>query len=325
MTAGSDSPITGSHGLGPHVVGQRVVVRRLVRGELGPTGGPAFTDVLGVCTAWGDGVCVVAAAAGSVTIPLADIVSGKPVPPRPSVRYRVTSHDAELHSLSMWAGVAAVPLGEWVLRSGGPADLSVARATSALAMGDPGLPLPQAAAAVVAHYAALGTPAWAQVEVGSPIDSGLVDLGWVPARPDEADSQFQLVAVSRLQRALPAPGDDVSLDVSPPRADATVGTVARARGAVDGDWLGLHDIWVDPSARRHGLALQVVSELVDWGASLGATTAYLQVRGDNQAALALYERLGFITHHVYRYLAAPRTEWPPRARLLTVDPDAPGA
>jgi hypothetical protein len=28
-------------------------------GETGPSGGPAMTDVLGICTAWGDGVCVV--------------------------------------------------------------------------------------------------------------------------------------------------------------------------------------------------------------------------------------------------------------------------
>ena len=41
-----------AHGLGPHVVGQRVVVRRVVRGETGPSGGPAMTDVLGICTSW---------------------------------------------------------------------------------------------------------------------------------------------------------------------------------------------------------------------------------------------------------------------------------
>jgi hypothetical protein len=35
--------------LGPHVVGQRVVVRRVVHGETGPSGGPALTDLLGTC------------------------------------------------------------------------------------------------------------------------------------------------------------------------------------------------------------------------------------------------------------------------------------
>ncbi|MEZ5194715.1 MAG: GNAT family N-acetyltransferase [Nocardioides sp.] len=44
---------------------------------------------------------------------------------------------------------------------------------------------------------------------------------------------------------------------------------------------------------------------LDWAASQGATTAYLQVLSDNEPALRLYERLGFTTHHRYRYLAAP--------------------
>ena len=304
MSADEDSPIVGSHVLGAQVVGQRVVVRRVLRGERGPTGGPAFTDVLGVCTSWGEGVCVVDGPGGPVRIAIADIVSGKPVPPRPSVRLRVSPRDAELHSLTMWPDVPTQPLGEWVLRSDVTPE-EIARAGSVLAMGDPGRSYADAAAVVVGYYASLRRPAWAQVVVDSDADRELVSLGWVPARPDEADSLFQLVPVSRLQRLLPSPGD-VSLSMDPPRAVATIGSMARARGAIDGDWLGLHDIWVDPSARRQGLALRVLAELVDWGASLGATTAYLQVRGDNAAALGLYERLGFATHHVYRYLSAPR-------------------
>ena len=75
--------------LGPHVVGRRVVVRRVLRGETGPSGGPAMTDVLGVCESWGDGRCLVRREDGStVEIATADIVSGKPVPPRPGPRRR---------------------------------------------------------------------------------------------------------------------------------------------------------------------------------------------------------------------------------------------
>jgi ribosomal protein S18 acetylase RimI-like enzyme len=48
-----------------------------------------------------------------------------------------------------------------------------------------------------------------------------------------------------------------------------------------------------------------MAALVDWAAERGATTAYLQVLGDNQPALALYAGLGFVEHHRYRYLAAP--------------------
>jgi ribosomal protein S18 acetylase RimI-like enzyme len=46
----------------------------------------------------------------------------------------------------------------------------------------------------------------------------------------------------------------------------------------------------------------VMAALLEWGAEQGATTAYLQVLGDNTAALELYAGLGFATHHAYRYL-----------------------
>jgi len=49
----------------------------------------------------------------------------------------------------------------------------------------------------------------------------------------------------------------------------------------------------------------VMAALVDWSAEQGARTAYLQTRGDNPGALALYDQIGFVTHHEYRYLAAP--------------------
>lgn len=284
------------------MVGQRVVVRRLVPGEIGPSGGPALTDVLGICLAWDP--CVVQPEDGpAVTIPLELIVSGKPVPPRPSVRHRVSPREAELHSLAMWPDVPTRPLGEWVMRSA-ITPQEVARAGSVLAMGDPGLPYADAAAEVVAYYTSLQRPAWAQVLVDSDEEVALRALGWVPARPDEADSQLLVVPMARLQRGLPSPGE-VALEESFPRATAAIGDLAEARGAIDGDWLGLHDIWVAPGARRQGLAQRVMAELVDWGASLGAMTAYLQVRSDNVAALGLYERLGFELHHTYRYLAAP--------------------
>ena len=87
MPAGRHGHPRGEGVLGPHVVGQRVVVRRVLRGEVGPTGGPAMTDVLGTCESWADGVMTVRREdATIVEIATADIVSGKPVPPRPPRR-----------------------------------------------------------------------------------------------------------------------------------------------------------------------------------------------------------------------------------------------
>jgi len=70
--------------LGPQCLGKRVVVRRILPGQTGPTGGPAMTDVLGVMESWDPDTTTVRTADGDlVTIAIAHIVSGKPVPPRP--------------------------------------------------------------------------------------------------------------------------------------------------------------------------------------------------------------------------------------------------
>ncbi len=117
MTDGTRSPY-----LGPHVVGQRIVVRRLVVGETGPTGGPAFTDVLGVCVAWDP--CVVQTDRGTVTIPLAEIVSGKPVPPRPSQRLRAGFGECEAHGSSPWVETFDAALDRVHVEAGSDADRS---------------------------------------------------------------------------------------------------------------------------------------------------------------------------------------------------------
>ncbi len=82
------------------------------------------------------------------------------------------------------------------------------------------------------------------------------------------------------------------------------GRVARGAGEVPGDddWAGITNVWVSPEHRRTGLGTVVMGAMLAWAAEHGATTAYLQVRGDNPGALAAYARLGFLTHHAYRYL-----------------------
>jgi N-acetylglutamate synthase len=313
-----------------------------------------MTDLLGTMLSWSSADTVVESESGErVTIALADIVSGKPVPPRPSVRLRVTAEEAERRALAGWPPVESEPLGTWVLRAS--AGFS-ARANSVLAVGSPELPLDDALATVMAFYGARGLPAWAQVVVGSDQEAALVSRGWVAARPGEADSEFQLASVAQLARALRrvgAPGRrdpaesarlvgesppsrrEWSATVEPSASDAwladdqralrapeaaravlegpadvgfvTVGTplVAKGRVSLAGDWAGITDVWVSPDHRRQGLALIVMAALVEWAAERGASTAYLQTRGDNPAALALYERLGFVTHHTYRYLTPP--------------------
>ena len=299
-TAAATGPATGRHLLGAHVVGQRVVVRRVLRGETGPSGGDALTDVLGVCTTWGDGRAVVRTAGGTdVEIAIADIVSGKPVPPRPSVRDRVPAVEAQGYGFALFDDLVTVPLGDWVLRSSETA--TARRANSVLAMVPAGID--GALAGVVAHYRSLGRRPVAAVLRGSNEERGFLDAGWVPESGD-ADTLFQVASIAqtrRLLRGLPDLG--VTLEVTGDHAVARLGQHASGTAAYSRDWVGLRSIDVAPERRRRGWGLAVVDALLGWGAERGASTAYLQVLGDNGPALGLYERLGFRTHHAYRYLA----------------------
>lgn len=274
-------------------------------GETGPTGGPAMTDVLGICEAWGDGRALVRRADGTlVEIATADVVSGKPVPPRPSVRQRVSARAAESHAGSHWPEVERQPLGEWELRTDPrPVDRLRKRANSCLAMGDPGMPLVEAAAAVAAYYRARRRQPLVQVEVGSTVDAWFESAGWgsVPG----GDALFLLGSLARAQRSLPRTDHEPVLHVDGPRAEARLDDLAIGRASVDGDWLGLHDLTVDPEHRRHGRGRAVVDALLEWGAEQGATTVWLHVETDNEPARTFYDRLGLAEHHACRYLLAP--------------------
>ena len=79
--------MTASPVLGPHCVGQRVVLRQVVHGERGPSGGPALTDVLGVMESWTETATTVRREDGTIVeVARADLVAGKVVPPRPPRR-----------------------------------------------------------------------------------------------------------------------------------------------------------------------------------------------------------------------------------------------
>ncbi len=309
----------GRHLLGPHVVGQRVVVRHVVRGETGPTGGPALNDVLGVCRAWQtgpDGVVVIDSDRGTVEVRVADIVSGKPVPPRPSVRHRDSPRAVELHTHVLWPDLVTEPLGEWVLRCAPPYDGRLRRrANSTLAMGDPGRPLDEAAAAVREWHRARDREPMVMAVAGSDVESGLLDLGWRDLGSGSAHCQVAGVAKAlRTSNAVSAGRDEASTTspagVTPHYSSEAAGRVvveigdgtATGRATLDGDWVVLDSIAVEDEHRRQGLATRVVAELLDWAASQGALTAMLQVETDNPGATRLYERLGFVTHHTYRYL-----------------------
>jgi len=297
--------------LGPHVVGQRVVVRRVLRGETGPSGGPALTDVLGTCTSWGDGVCVVEPDSGAgglpVRIAIDDIVSGKPVPPRTPPRLRVSPREAQVRALALWPDLQTQPVGDWLLRRS--LTSMARRANSVLAMGPSGVT--EDYEAVVAFYDGVGQRPIAAVLPDSQEDQLFRGRGWVPESNDH-DTVFQLASVAQSSRSLRGavlPESDVALrgDESLVTASAMVDgqVVATGVAALHEDWVGFRSIEVDPACRGRGFGRLVMARLLDWAAERGATAAYLQVLGGNARALALYDGMGFTVHHRYRYLAAP--------------------
>ncbi|MFY9916486.1 MAG: GNAT family N-acetyltransferase [Nocardioidaceae bacterium] len=318
------------------LVGQRIVVRHLLPGEQGPTGGPAMSDVLGILETWDETSISVRREGGElVTISREHIVTGKPVPPRASTRLRINPEQLERECQRGWRAVNERELGDWTLRAAGG---FTGRANSVRVGGDPGLPLVDAVDEVTRFYGGHGLRPMAQVVVGSGGQRDFESLGWQP-RQTGPDPIVQVASVAQARRQVSArsrpaavtiddsvgadwlghyeraagldtavvtqvlqSGDDVAF--------ARVGdpVVAIGRGVVSGDWLGLQAVEVAPSHRRQGLATAVVEALLEWGASRGALSAYLQTLPDNVGALRLYSGFGFATHHSYRYLVPPTAQ-----------------
>ncbi|MDQ3663589.1 MAG: GNAT family N-acetyltransferase [Actinomycetota bacterium] len=314
-------------------VGSRVVVRRRLGGERGPSGGQAMTDVIGALERFDDELVRVRREDGTlVEFARADVVAGKPVPPRTSTLLRVGAEHLEAIAGAGWPARSVERLGDWLLREAGG---FTGRANSVLCVGDPGVPLAEAFERVEEFYQRRGLEPLLQVVVGAGLEQPLAAAGWhvtrhgggvlvqvaslASARRTSRSTDHDSVRISdtlsdawmRLYgrtagvdpdvvRAVLAGPDTVAL--------ASVGDplVAIGRGVVTGRWLGLAAVEVAPGRRGQGIGRQVVDALLAWGSEHGARSVYLQTVPDNPAALALYEPYGFITHHRYCYWTRER-------------------
>jgi len=77
--------------------------------------------------------------------------------------------------------------------------------------------------------------------------------------------------------------------------------VACGMGVLQGQFVGLFDIVTDANFRRQGFGRQLMFNILAWGKSNGAHTAYLQVMLNNEPALRLYSGLGFRQIYTYWY------------------------
>jgi GNAT superfamily N-acetyltransferase len=141
--------------IGPDDVGRRVVLRhRLPDGRA--------TDVLGELVAWdaSAGFARVVTLTGEVTVPLGDLLMGKPIPPPPAPRRPRPPRLSvpHLHDVMAdgWQPVEREDYGGWRLRA---AEGFTGRANSVLPLGPPPAPLPEAIGRVEDWYAARSLPA----------------------------------------------------------------------------------------------------------------------------------------------------------------------
>ena len=77
--------------------------------------------------------------------------------------------------------------------------------------------------------------------------------------------------------------------------------LACGQTAIEGDLVGLYDVFTDPALRGQGLARRLCAALLQTARASGAHQAYLQVEADNLPARAIYHRLGFVDAYGYHY------------------------
>ncbi|MEU5398524.1 GNAT family N-acetyltransferase [Streptomyces sp. NPDC005963] len=318
----------------PHDVGKRVSIRRLTDPAVG---GMKFTDTIGVLTSWDKGVLLITRKTGEgVRIPESALVAGKVVPPAPARRRGPAADFAELARVTgrAWQPVESERLGDWELRASAG---FTRRANSVLPLGDPGLPLSDALARVRGWYGERGLPAYVQASTGAAgtqerLCADLEAHGWrrevsalvrIGALAPVADrvAPVERVRLSRdldegwlrrYQRAgqygeamlkvltsgpsvwfasVSAPDEHTGNDVP----------VAIGRCVVDGRWAGFMAVETSPEQRRKGLGTAVMTALAQRALAEGASAAWLQVEADNEGARALYDGMGFTTHHSYHH------------------------
>jgi len=236
-----------------------------------------------------------------------------------------------------WRGTEEDRLGGWLLRA---ADGFTGRANSALPLGDPGLPLDDALAAVVRWYRARALPPMIAVplplEGDAPchqLDNHLSERSW-PTRPGPALVMVADLATVPRAAGLPA-GTEFRVDAEPdhlwlaehaqkkrqPPVTRTVlmsapaqefasirdggEVLAIGRLSIADGWAGITAVEVSGARRRSGLGRALTSAICAEGAARGARRVFLQVEADNLPARTLYERCGFRYSHRYHYRVAP--------------------
>jgi N-acetylglutamate synthase len=264
----------------------------------------------------------------------------------------ISMHDLERITVEGWAPLERAELGGWLLRA---AAGFTGRANSVLPLGNPGVSLSEAVDRCENWYderglrplfCLFGPEGFAVDE--DPLGRELLGRSYEPFNP----TLVLTTATRALPPEIPhASGARVLLEsaTSQPWWDAfaqhrwpdhTTATHAAAHAVLSGspdqlfaslavgdvvfgvarvafgqNWAGVSALHVAADHQRAGVAGQLIGALAQASRARGIRSMYLQVAEANSPARGLFERLGFCTHHQYRYLGAVTreraTEWVP--------------
>ena len=231
----------------------------------------------------------------------------------------------ELEKLSdlTWPALEIIEYGEWRLRI---SDGFSMRANSVLPIGEPPIDLASAVDEVTSIYRENNLkPTFSiPLPIFDELDRYLEQRGWnikidanflirdIGAIEVSGHPQFSIEILDYPSKEWLEVNSDQPLEKIMRRYPARYGAIksgeeviAVGRIATLGSWSIVTRLFVNPSFRGKGLAKALMNNLLSAAVTDGATKVALQVDNENGAALALYQSMGFTTHHkfVYRILA----------------------
>ena len=299
-------------------IGKRVTIRLHE-----PTGG--YRDIVGILQSERE---LITSKSKSITFSPDEIAIWREIKPLPDLAGKgapLSQRIIELEKLSdlTWPAQEIVEYGKWRLRI---SDGFSMRANSVLPIGEPPIDLASAVDEITHIYREkkLKPTFSIPLPIFDELDRYLEQHGWnikidanflirdIGAIEVSSDPQFSIEILDYPSEEWLEKNSDQPLEKIMRRYPARYGAIkigeqiiAVGRIATLGSWSIVTRLFVNPSFRGKGVAKNLMNNLLSAAVSDGATKVALQVDNENGAALALYQSMGFTTHHkfVYRILA----------------------